>query len=247
MPSPSAPDPAFHPTRWSLVWLARGEGKAAARALNELCALYHYPLYCFARRRGLSPEDAADATQDLFADLIAKDRFAEADEAKGRLRSFLLQAFVWHLDRRWEKAHRECHDKRLTVSLDEELAREDRYLREPATNQTPETIYHRSWAMQLLATSLATVEKAWADTGRAEAFTILKPFLGGAWKSGENYTAAAAALGITVNAAHQRVSLLRRDFRERLLAEIRETIATDDPAAIEEELHFLYRALGDQM
>ncbi len=54
----------------------------------------------------------------------------------------------------------------------------------------------------------------------------------------------AATLGITVNAARQRACQLRRDYREALLAEIAETIASNDPGALEEELGFLYRSVG---
>ncbi|MES2466429.1 MAG: hypothetical protein V4675_03935 [Verrucomicrobiota bacterium] len=98
---------SFRPTRWTLLCRARGEGQEAFRALSEMCAIYHYPLYCFARRQGMGPQDAEDATQDFFcfliffASLIAKDFFARADATLGRLRSFLLTAYQRSLHRRW--------------------------------------------------------------------------------------------------------------------------------------------------
>ena len=106
------------------------------------------------------------------------------------------------------------------------MEKEDRYISEPATAETPETIYDRAWAMQLLAASLAKVEQAWGNTGRGAAFTALTPFLSGAWHTASNFSDAAAALGITVNAARHRACQLRRDYRAALLAEISETIAT---------------------
>ena len=51
---------AFPPTRWSLVCSMRGE--RAEEALAELCRLYWLPLYAFARREGLNPENAEDVT-----------------------------------------------------------------------------------------------------------------------------------------------------------------------------------------
>ena len=83
-----------------------------------------------------------------------------------------------------------------------------------------------------------------AQSGRADSFAALTPFLGGAWHTSANFSDAAAVLGITVNAARQRACQLRRDYRKALLAEIAETIADNDPSALEEELRFLYRAVG---
>lgn len=237
-------DGSFRPTRWTLVWRARGEGKEAFRALSELCAIYHYPLYCFARRQGLGPQDAEDATQDFFASLIEKDFFARADATLGRLRSFLLTAYQRSLHRRWKSETCQKRNRLATVPLDGNGGEEERYRKEPETTDTPETLYHRAWAIQLLATSLARVEAAWCAGGKSAAFTALTPFLSGAWHTSDNFSDTAAALGITVNAARHRACQLRRDYREALLAEIAETIASHDPAALEEELRFLYRAVG---
>lgn len=237
-------DGNFRPTRWSLVWRARGEGEDAFRALSELCAAYHYPLYCFARRHGLGPQDAEDATQDFFNSIIEKDLFARADASRGQLRSFLLTGYQWSLSRRRQFDARQKRSRHGTVPLDAGSDEEDRYHREPETVDTPETLYNRAWAVQLLASSLARVEQAWAQSGRADSFAALTPFLGGAWHTSANFSDAAAVLGITVNAARQRACQLRRDYRKALLAEIAETIADNDPSALEEELRFLYRAVG---
>src|SRR5437773_972735 len=97
-------DGQFPPTRWSLIARLKGGDEVAARgALEELCAAYHYPLYCYIRRRGLAQHDAEDALHDFFAKLLRLDAFADADAGKGRLRTFLatgLQRFLinWHRD-----------------------------------------------------------------------------------------------------------------------------------------------------
>lgn len=39
-------------TQWSLFPLSRGgDEQEPMRALNRLCSQYHYPLYCYIRRR----------------------------------------------------------------------------------------------------------------------------------------------------------------------------------------------------
>jgi len=54
----------FHTTRWTLViGAAQSQVEGGRAALTELCQLYWYPLYSFARFRGRSPHDAEDLTQ----------------------------------------------------------------------------------------------------------------------------------------------------------------------------------------
>jgi DNA-directed RNA polymerase specialized sigma24 family protein len=61
----------FPTTRWSLVIaINRTDATSSLKALAELCEVYWYPLYAYARRRGLSPQDAEDRTQDMFRSLI---------------------------------------------------------------------------------------------------------------------------------------------------------------------------------
>jgi len=65
---PSAEGAAsFHTTRWTIVMrAAQSQAQGGQSALAELCRLYWYPLYIFARRRGHSPDDAQDLTQGFF-------------------------------------------------------------------------------------------------------------------------------------------------------------------------------------
>jgi hypothetical protein len=59
---------AFPTTRWTLIASAGNVHEPDnRRALESLCAAYWYPLYAFVRRRGDSPEQAQDHTQDFFA------------------------------------------------------------------------------------------------------------------------------------------------------------------------------------
>src|SRR5436189_732447 len=81
----------FPTTHWSVVLRAgRSDPGIAQVALEELCSGYWYPIYSFLRRRGSSPEDAQDLTQEFFSRLLANRGLASIDSAKGRFRSFLL-------------------------------------------------------------------------------------------------------------------------------------------------------------
>src|SRR5262245_12785935 len=84
----------FHTTQWTLVMLsAQSQVKEGRAALAELCQLYWYPLYFFARRRGYPPHDAQDLTQGFFLHLLENRALTRADRLKGKFRSFLLASF----------------------------------------------------------------------------------------------------------------------------------------------------------
>jgi hypothetical protein len=76
---------SFHTTRWTIVMgAAQSQAQGGQSALAELCRLYWYPLYIFARRRGYSPDDAQDLTQGFFLHVV--ERRALLGEALKRLR-----------------------------------------------------------------------------------------------------------------------------------------------------------------
>src|SRR5262249_52840853 len=86
-------DRRFASTRWSLVMAAaHRDSPESAAALATLCRLYWFPLYAYARRL-TNPNDAQDLTQEFFARLLDRDYLRQADQRRGRFRSFLLTAF----------------------------------------------------------------------------------------------------------------------------------------------------------
>ena len=245
MACPEIPNPgAFKPTRWSLVLRATDHAHpAGAAALNELCAAYWYPLYCFARRRGLEAPDAEDATQDFFARIIEKETLASADPERGRLRTFLLTAFQRYLIN--FDAHRFAQKRggRLgTLSLDDA---ESSYHREPMDANTPEKLFHRSWALSVLGTVLDALAAEWSADDKGEIFDALRPFLGfDQEESGTSYATIAARLGLSAGAIRVAVHRLRKRYREILLAQIAETLDEPTPKAVEDEIHALFAALS---
>ena len=62
---------AFHPTRWTLVLRARGEGAEAEAALSDLCAAYYAPVVAFLRRDGRGEDAAREKAHAFFASVLA--------------------------------------------------------------------------------------------------------------------------------------------------------------------------------
>ena len=235
---------AFNPTRWSLVASVRsGVAERVAAAMETLCAAYWYPLYAYARRSGQDPEAARDLTQAFFARVIEKEFFAQADPARGRLRTFLLTAMQRFLHDDWRKQQRVKRGSGVaTLSIDEAQA-EGLYAREPADTLTPEAIYHRRWALTLLERTMTRLREDYAEQGKAELFAALKPWL---TFEGDELSAAetGAQIGLDAGAVRIAVFRLRRRYRERLLEEVAASMDAGSEAEVDEEIAALFRALS---
>src|SRR5262245_19241996 len=92
------PSPVFATTHWSVV-LAAGQDRsdAAARALEQLCRTYWYPLYAYLRRRGYAEHDAQDLTQGFIFHLLERRSIEKVEPHKGKFRSFLLASLNYFL------------------------------------------------------------------------------------------------------------------------------------------------------
>ena len=233
----------FKPTRWSLVLRASNRrDPAAAAALDELCGAYWYPLYCFARRRGLLAPDAEDATQGFFARILEKDTLASANPARGRLRTFLLTAFQRYLVNFDEHRFAEKRGGRAAAfSLDDA---EHRYGAEPADENSPEKIFQHQWAVAVLDRTLAALAMDCEARGQSEVFRAFRPLLSAGEMAGDASADIAARLHMTPGAARVTVHRLRKRYREILTSHIAETLDDASPAAIREEIQALFAALG---
>lgn len=240
-PSPR-PAGAFATTHWSVVVAAgRGEAEQAAQALEELCRAYWYPLYAHVRRRGYSPEDAQDLTQEFFARLLAKQWLGMADERRGRFRSFLLGAFDHFLANEWARSHRQKRGGSQPHSSFELLAAEEWYHVEAGREGNPETLYDRQWALRVLERVRARLRAEVAAVGKGERFELLERFLPGEERS-LSYAEAAVRLGLREGTFKSEVHRFRRRYGELLREEVAHTVVS--PEEIDDELRHLIAVMG---
>lgn len=215
-----------------------GDNSERRRALDDLCRQYHYPLYCYIRRRGLAHHDAEDALHDFLAKLLRLDTFKDADMEKGRLRSFLatcLQRFLIN----WSQ-HHPHRQKELSAGLELNLAEsETRYRRELfQETETPERIFDRKWSQELLRTALGRLATEYRSSGKAELYTALYPvLLAGGSLRGHDSTQLAASLSLSEGALRTALSRLLADYRALLRREVRQTVERD--AEVDEEIGHL--------
>jgi RNA polymerase sigma factor (sigma-70 family) len=244
-PSTSSTDSSgdfFATTRWTVV-LAAGQHSSpqAARALEELCRAYWYPLYAYVRRRGHSKEDAEDLTQTFFARFLEKNYLDGLSAERGRFRAFLLAALKHFLANEWDKSQRQKRGGQVThLSLDWQSA-DTHFHVAASTELSPDAAYDREWAIALLAQVIERLRNECAAENKSNQFETLKPYLM-LGKSAIPYGEAAAALGLNEGAVRVAVHRLRKRYRELLREEIAQTLS--NPVMIEEEMRALLGAFG---
>lgn len=216
------------------------ESADATQALESLCQTYWFPLYAYIRRRGKGPEDAQDLTQEFLARLIEKRWLAEVEPRIARFRSFLITALDRFLINEYDRsqAAKRGGGKPL-ISLDQERA-EGRYAAEPFTDETPERLFDRRWALALLDQALTRLRAENTAGGKARLFELLNPFLSREAES-EEYARIAPQLGLSINAIGVAVHRLRQRYREVVREGVANTLM--DSAHLEEEMTYLFSML----
>jgi RNA polymerase sigma-70 factor (ECF subfamily) len=221
---------------------AQSHAEGGKAALAELCELYWYPLYSFARHRGCSRHDAQDLTQGFFVHLLEHRALTQVDQLKGKFRSFLLAAFQNYLSNEAQRARSLKRGGSYEfVSLDWESA-ETRHRLEPADHLTAENIFDARWAMTLLNQVMVQLGKQYAEQRKASIFEALQVYLRiGESRVVPSYEDTAETLGIGVPALKTLIHRLRKQYTAILREEVGRTVS--DPAEIDGEIHALCDSL----
>jgi RNA polymerase sigma factor (sigma-70 family) len=230
----------FPSTRWSVVRRAGGQlGSEASAAFSELCGAYWYPLFAYLRRSGKSQDEAGDLVQGLFVSLLERGTLESIQEEGARFRGWLMGALRNHsVDIvRKERAIKRGGDV-YHFSIDAQEA-EDRYAREPASDEDPAALFERAWANEVLAQGLLRVEAEYRDSNRGLQFDLLRPTLVG---EKIDRIGAARALDMTPIALRVALHRLRARYRDQLVQEVRDTLGDDQDLG--SEVSELLRALG---
>src|SRR4029453_465726 len=218
-----------------------GDSTAGANAaLAELCERYWFPVYAFVRRNGAATDDAADLTQAFFARGLEKGYLKSAPPVRGRFRSFLLGSLRHFLsnERDWGRAMKRG-GALVHVPLDFDDG-ERRYQLEPSSDLTPERIYERRWALQVLDEALMRVAETHVRSGRAALFKQLKSTITGT--DTLSYPDLAREFGTSEATLRVAVHRLRKHFAVAL----RETHAEagDSQQEIDDELRYLLEVIA---
>ena len=235
-----SPDPAprgqMPTTHWTLLRrLDTADPEGRRLALEELCQTYHYPLYCQIRRRGLDHHDAEDALHDFLGKLLRQDSFSTADAEKGRLRTYLLTALQRFLATRHQEQSRR-QDREISLEARSAIAAAaERYDNDAAAHEeSPDRLYDRQWAQELMRQVLHRLRSRYEVRGKARHFDVLLPVLqsGGSLRE-EDSSQLAERLGLRPGALRMALLRLLRDYRTLLQEEILQTVQDRDQAQAE--------------
>ncbi len=221
--------PLFRTTHWSLVGRAVEEGDAS---LETLCQQYWQPVYAMVRREGHDIETAKDLTQGFFAKLLQNDWLKVADQEKGRFRTFLMTLLRRYLVDEWRK---ETAAKR--GGRNEVLHLDEKFINQlEVTHLPPDAVFDRHWALALLETALAHLEK---ETGPD--FSLLKDCLT-AQRGETDYAELGQKLSLQEGAVRVAVHRLRKRYRLIIRQEIARTVGKEDE--VQDEMEILMQALS---
>ena len=243
------PPGAFVTTRWNLILSAtdskRTDEREIRAALCELCRIYWRPIFFFVARRGYSPEDAEDLTQDFFLRILKDDWLQKADPDRGRFRSLLLKSVQNFLK---DAAVRTNARKRggdvSFISWDPWMteAPSELALASEALNSWPaERLFDAGWAATVVQRATRQLREECERKGRLRVFEVLRPHLTGE-RDDLSYTRLAARLRVPETTLKKLLYHMRQRYRFLLRDEVAQTVA--DPADVEAELRYLCGALA---
>jgi RNA polymerase sigma-70 factor (ECF subfamily) len=238
----------FATTRWSLILTSadlEGDDQKARKALGELCRLYWRPIFSFVCRRGHSPEDAQDLTQDFFLMMMEGNWLKHADPSRGRFRSLLLKSLQNFLNDAVAKKRAQKRGGEMQfVSWDDWMAEAPSQLTLPAQaleSWPAERLFDLRWAATVVEQAVRRLREECERQGKLRAFEALRPCLG-AEREDVCYSTLSKTLGAPEATVKRLVHRLRQRYRTLLREEVAETVA--DPAEIDDEIRHLCGVLA---
>ncbi len=238
------PNPQFATTQWTMVWKAAEEDSQHGRpALAEVIRRYWMPLYTYARRQGLSSEDAEDATQEFLSSIISGNLLESADPAKGKFRAFLLTAWKRFLVDEYRKKNAARRGGKVqTVSLDVSYG-EQNWRQMSLQQSNPDHVFALSWASSLLEQARQRLRQEYQSKGKSDLIEALLP-----WLTETMDATCCAQLADQLGLSRGAVKVAIHRLRQRFGAAVRELVVetVEDTADIDSEINELLEALARQ-
>ena len=230
----------FPETIWSSVLAEPDPAAPGALAARErFFAVYWRPVYKFIRTAGrASIEDAKDLTQEFFSYFIEGGLLAKYREEKGRFRSFLkgvLRRFLSEA-RRDGSAQKRGGGKAI-LSLDVSEIETDRFLSEKG-EKSPEEIFDRQWARDVLLESIADLRRSLSAEGKGDCLRVYEAYELSPVQGDRTYGGLARTFGLTEHQVKNHLDAAR----ERLEQLVRERLArgVSSPGELADEMNDLF-------
>jgi RNA polymerase sigma-70 factor (ECF subfamily) len=170
----------FATTHWSVIAGAQQRGTVAAEAaLEKLCRTYWRPVFAFVRHSSPNEHVSKDLTQGFFERFLEKEYFRDADQLRGRFRSFLLTCVKNFLANERDKQRSQRRGGGATLLSIDQWIQESSVELEANPALTPDRSYERQWAHSVLEQVRSKLRSEFAESGRMEVFDALHVYLSG--------------------------------------------------------------------
>lgn len=222
----------FPQTRHSVLQDARSADPALrARALEIIAATYWRPVFTYLRLRWRLPhEEARDLTQDVFTDVILRQRLAEYDPSRARFRTWLrLLVDGQAVNARKAASRLKRGGDSFTLSLDFARAEAELVLGSNAAGD-PEELFHREWVRALFGGAVDDMRARCLTNGKATHFALFVRYdiEGPDAPVPPCYAALAAEYQLPVTQVTNYLAWSRRTFRALVLQRLRAASASDE-------------------
>jgi RNA polymerase sigma factor (sigma-70 family) len=231
-------DRALPTTSYTVLASLKGKD-GAAREAERLVQLYWKPVYCLVRRSWAnSNEDAKDATQDFFTEVVLGDGFARGYEPKqGSFRSYLKGALRNFLAKRTRDGSREKRgggNRPLSLDLpDTDLEA----ILPDAHALAPEEAFDRAWRDVVVARAAALVEERLGLEGKRVYFEVFRRYDLDP-EDGVSYESLAKSLRLSTDDVKNYLTRCREEFRSSVRAVLCESVGSAEILAQEWEALF---------
>jgi RNA polymerase sigma factor (sigma-70 family) len=223
---------SFPVTRLSVVERTRSADAEVRRvALDTIIDGYWKPAYKYFRMKwSLTPDEAADLTQEFFTTALEKEVVEKYDPARARFRTYLRMCLDGFASNARKAERRLKRGGGVTlVPLDFETAEGEIATREPAVNADVDELFYREWVRALLERSVADLRRSTEESGRAVMFDVFARYdLIDDEESRPTYAEIGRALGLGAAAVTNHLAAMRRQFRSIVLDRLRELTSSDE-------------------
>ena len=226
-------------TRLSVVERTRSSDEETRRiAFATIIEAYWKPVYKYLRvKSSLSPDDAADLTQEFFTTALEKDVVEKYDPARARFRTYLRLCLDGFASNAEKPEHRLKRGGGITmVPLDFVSAESEIRRYEPALNVDVDELFYREWVRALCERSLVDLKRHADAAGRPVMFDVFARYdLIDDVGARPTYTDIARALNLTPATVTNHLAAMRRQYRSILLERLRELTSSDEEWEVEAE------------
>jgi DNA-directed RNA polymerase specialized sigma24 family protein len=237
----------FPATRCSLL-VATGSADAKVRrdAFAALVAAYWKPVYKYVRLKwSISNEDAKDFTQGFFARALEKGLFEQFDPALARFRTYLRVCVDSFLSNEHKAASRVKRGGEETfLSFDFQGAEGELCKLELAASHDLDSYFHQEWVRSVFALAVDDLRHWCAASEKSTHFALFERYdLDGPNLTNKlTYAELAHEFSLSIHQVTNFLALVRRQFRQFLLDQVRATTGSEEE--FQEETR---RLLGDKV